>query len=82
MIKDGECYEVIKNLFLGNVKTSMSKSTLTKFEITHILCVGFELREFYKEVKLFYNKNFVYLKLNVSDTIDENILKDFNIIYE
>jgi hypothetical protein len=54
MIKDGECYEVIDNLFLGNVKTSMSKTVLSKFRITHILPVGYELREFFKDVTHFY----------------------------
>jgi hypothetical protein len=54
MIKDGECYEVIENLYLGNVKTSMSKTVLNTFGITHILCVGYELREFYKDVTNFH----------------------------
>ena len=50
MIKDEICVKILDNLYLGNVKTSMSKTTLQKYGITHILSVGYELKIFFKNV--------------------------------
>ena len=50
MIEDGICFKIIDNLYIGNFKTSMSKTLLNKNKITHILSVGYELKQFFKDV--------------------------------
>lgn len=44
------CVFIEKNIFLGNNKTSLSKATLTKYNINHILLVGNELAPLFKKV--------------------------------
>ena len=69
------CVKIRKGLYLGNYKTSMSNFTLSKNNITHILCVGFEMNSF-------FNGKYKFLKLEVSDTYDENILLNFELVYD
>ena len=66
--------KIMENLYIGDNKASMSKSSLQLKNITHILCVG-------KEMVNFFKKDFTIMKLDVLDSEDEDILNDFEIIY-
>jgi hypothetical protein len=44
------CIKITDGVFIGNYKTSMSKTTLSNNNITHILCVGHEMENFWKDV--------------------------------
>lgn len=65
------CVKIIDGLYLGNYKTSMSKTTLTNKNISHILCVGHEMAKFVDD-------NYQYMKLEVEDDEDEDILTNFD----
>jgi hypothetical protein len=62
--------KIIDNLYIGDNKSSMSKSLLQDKNIKHILCVG-------KEMENFFKNDFTIMKLDVLDSDDENILHDF-----
>jgi protein-tyrosine phosphatase len=68
-------YKILDGVFLGNFKTSTSKTTLGNYNISHILCVGHEMENLIK-------KDFTHMKLNVADTDDEDILAEFQSAYE
>jgi protein-tyrosine phosphatase len=67
--------EIDNNLFLGNYKASMNLPLLTKHNISHILCVGIEMTPI-------YNIKFKYMKIQIQDSEDENILFNFNSVYK
>lgn len=68
------CVKILDGVYIGSYKTAMSKTTLTSNGITHILCVGTEMENIYKA-------DYRFMKLDVSDTEDENILFNFDSIF-
>jgi dual specificity phosphatase 12 len=68
------CIKIIENLYIGDFKSSMSKSTHNMYNIKSILCVGNDMDNIFKTE---YN----YMKLEVEDSEDENILFNFEAVY-
>ena len=68
------CVKIIDGVFLGSYKTSMSKTTLSANNISYVLCVGNEMETIFKD-------GYKYMKLDVTDTEDENILFNFESVY-
>jgi len=69
------CVKIHKNLYLGNYKAAMSPTTLINFKIKYILCMGVEMNFFFPNL-------YKYMKVSIFDSEEENILNDFNKIYE
>jgi predicted protein tyrosine phosphatase len=68
------CVKVLDGVFIGSYKTAMSKTTLNSNKITHILCVG-------NEMDCLFKNEFKFMKLQVDDTEDENILFNFESVF-
>jgi protein-tyrosine phosphatase len=69
------CVKVLEKLYIGSYKTAMSKTTLKSNKITHILCVGNEMENLHKP------NEFKFMKLQVDDSEDENILFNFESVF-
>ncbi len=65
------CVKITDKIYLGNYKTSISKVTLNHHKITHILCVA-------NEIKPLFIDSYNTMKLDVTDTEDEDILSQFD----
>jgi hypothetical protein len=68
------CVKIIDGVYLGTYKTAMSKTTLANNKICHVLCVGAEMENIFKN-------DYNFMKLDVSDAEDENILFNFDAVY-
>jgi protein-tyrosine phosphatase len=68
------CIKILDNIYIGTYKTSMSKTTLNNNNIKSILCVGNDMQNIFANE---YN----YMKLEIEDRIDENILFNFEGVY-
>jgi len=68
------CIKILDNLYIGDYKSSISKTYLQNKNITHILCVG-------KEMENFFQNNFIFMKLDVLDSEDEDILSEFEKVF-
>ena len=67
-----ECVEIIKEkLYLGNSDFSKIKENLKKLNISHILVCGFEL-------ETPFQNDFIYMKINLQDKIEDSILPHIN----
>lgn len=76
------CVKILDGLYIGTYKTSMSKTTLNSNSITHILCIGHEMESILKDVKKILIQDYKFMKIEVEDIEDENILFNFNSIYD
>ncbi|KAG6887722.1 hypothetical protein C0995_013316 [Termitomyces sp. Mi166 len=70
-----EAQEILPGLFLGPFMASKSMETLAKLGITHIICVR-DLKESFS-VKPRFEKDFVYLTLDVEDNEEQNLIRVF-----
>lgn len=68
------CVKIVDGVYLGSYKTSMSRTTLSARNISHILCVGSEMENILRE-------DYKFMKLDVTDTEDENILFNFESVF-
>jgi hypothetical protein len=68
------CIKILDGLFIGDYKTSMSKTTLGNNNITSILCVGNDMQNIFES-------EFNYLRMEVEDVDNENILFNFDNVY-
>jgi len=69
--EDFQPVELIPNLFIGSIGTASNLKVLKETGITHIVCAA-------QGVKEYYPNKFVYLKLNLLDTENQNIKQYFN----
>lgn len=67
------CVKIIDGVYLGSYKTAMSLTTIQANKISHILCVGNEMENINKS-----NNQLSFMKLEVEDTEEENILFNFS----
>jgi protein-tyrosine phosphatase len=65
-----EIDQITDKVFLGNEDAGREKENLLKIGITHILLCGSYLQERFKE-------SFEYLKIDIDDSLEQNIKKHF-----